>query len=131
MSAELITAALLNVSGVTSLVGTRRAVSQLPQGTAMPALVYESISTMPVMTVNASFGAQLLMSRVQVTALAENASGVDSVLSSVMSAMNLQSGTYASKSVVSVVRDLRTGIQKDNDAGIWYASQDFIIHFYE
>jgi hypothetical protein len=86
---------------------------------------------MPVMTVNASFGAQLLMSRVQVTALAENASGVDSVLSSVMSAMNLQSGTYASKSVVSVVRDLRTGIQKDNDAGIWYASQDFIIHFYE
>ena len=131
MSAELITAALLSASGVTSLVGTRRAVSQLPQGSDMPALVYEAISTMPVMTVNASFGAQLLMSRVQVTALAENAAGVDSVLSSVMSAMNLQSGTYASKSVVSVVRDLRTGISKDNDAGIWYASQDFIIHFYE
>lgn len=131
MSAELITAALLNVSGVTSLVGTRRAVSQLPQGTAMPALVYESISTMPVMAVNASFGAQLLMSRMQVTALADNAAGVDSVLSAVMVAMNLKSGTYATKSVVSVVRDLRTGISKDNDAGIWYASQDFIIHFYE
>jgi hypothetical protein len=131
MSAELITAALLNVSGVTSLVGTRRAVSQLPQGTAMPALVYESISTMPVMTVNASFGAQLLTSRVQVTALAVNAAGVDSVLSAVMAAMNLKSGTYATKSVVSVVRDLRTGISKDNDAGIWYASQDFIIYFYE
>ena len=131
MSAELITAALLNVSGVTSLVGTRRAVSQLPQGTAMPALVYESISTMPVMAVNASFGAQLLMSRMQVTALADNAAAVDSVLSAVMVAMNLKSGTYATKSVVSVVRDLRTGISKDNDAGIWYASQDFIIHFYE
>lgn len=131
MSAELITAALLNVSGVTSLVGTRRAVSQLPQGTAMPALVYESISTMPVMAVNASFGAQLLTSRVQITALAINAAGVDSVLSAVMAAMNLKSGTYATKSVVSVVRDLRTGISKDNDAGIWYASQDFIIHFYE
>lgn len=131
MSAELITAALLNVSGVTSLVGTRRAVSQLPQGTAMPALVYESISTMPVMAVNASFGAQLLTSRVQVTALAVNAAGVDSVLSAVMAAMNLKSGTYATKSVVSVVRDLRTGISKDNDAGIWYASQDFIIYFYE
>jgi hypothetical protein len=131
MSVELITAALLNVSGVTSLVGARRAVSQLPQGTTMPALVYEAIDTMPVMMVNASFGAQLLMSRVQVTALADNAAGVDSVLSAVMAAMNLKSGTVASKSVVSVVRDMRTGIQKDNDAGIWYASQDFIFHWYE
>ena len=131
MSAELITAALLNVSGVTSLVGTRRAVSQLPQGTTMPALVYEAIDTMPVMMVNASFGAQLLMSRVQVTALADNAAGVDSVLAAVMAAMNLKSGTVASKTVVSVVRDMRTGIQKDNDAGIWYASQDFIFHWYE
>jgi hypothetical protein len=48
-----------------------------------------------------------------------------------MSAMNLKSGTVASKTVVSVVRDMRTGIQKDNDAGIWYASQDFIFHWYE
>ena len=131
MSAELITAALLNVSGVTALVGTRRAVSQLNQNTAMPALVYESIGTSPVMTLNASFGAQLLTSRVQVTALALDAAGVDSVLAAVMSAMNLKSGGYAGKSVISVVRDLRTGISKDNDAGIWYASQDFIIHLYE
>jgi hypothetical protein len=131
MSAELITAALLNVSGVTSLVGTRRAVSQLNQGSAMPALVYESISTSPVMTLNASFGAQLLTGRVQVTALAADAAGVDSVLSAVMAAMNLKSGSYASKLIVSVVRDLRTGISKDTDAGIWYASQDFIIHWYE
>ena len=56
MSAELITAALLNVSGVTSLVGTRRAVSQLPQGSDMPALVYEAISTMPMMTVTRALG---------------------------------------------------------------------------
>ena len=97
----------------------------------MPALVFEAISTTPEMMINASFGAQLLMSRVQVTALAADAAGVDSVLSAVMSAMNLKSGGYAGKSVISVVRDLRTGIQKDNDGGIWYASQDFIIHFYE
>lgn len=131
MSAEFITSELLSVPGVTSLVGTRRAVSQLNQGAIMPALAHESISTMPVMAVNASFGRQLLLSRVQVTALASDAAGVDSVLSAVMAAMNLKSGTYASKSVVSVVRDLRTGISKDSDAGIWYASQDFIIHFYE
>lgn len=131
MSVELITSALLNVSGVTALVGTRRAVSQLPQGSAMPALVYESISTMPVITVNASYGAQLLMSRVQVTALALNAAGVDSLLSAVMSAMNLMSGSYAGKNVVSVVRDMRTGTARDNDAGVWFASQDFMLHWYE
>ncbi len=131
MSAELITSALLNVSGVISLVGTRRAVSQLPQGSAMPALVYESISTMPVMTVNASNGAQLLLSRVQVTALALDAAGVDSLLSAVMSAMNLKSGAVTGKNVASVIRDMRTGLSKDNDAGVWFCSQDFMIHWYE
>ncbi len=131
MSAELITAALLNVPGVTSLVGVRRAVSQLPQGTAMPALVYEAISTMPVMTVNASFGAQLLSSRVQITALAADAAGVAQVLAAAMAAMNLQSGTYAGKTVASSIRDIGTGLARDNDAGIWFGSQDFIITWYE
>lgn len=131
MSAELIVGAMLNTSSVTSIVGTRRAVSQLPQGTAMPALVYEAISTMPVMTVNASFGAQLLSSRVQITALAADAAGVAQVLAAAMAAMNLKSGTYAGKAVVSSVRDMATGLAKDNDAGIWFGSQDFIITWYE
>lgn len=131
MSAELVAASMLNVAGVTALVGNRRAVSQLPQGTGMPALVYEAISTMPVMTVNASGGAQLLISRVQVTALAIDAAGVAQVLSAAMSAMNLKSGSYGGKSVVSSIRDMSTGLAKDNDAGVWFGSQDFMIHWYE
>lgn len=131
MSIEQITGALLNVSGVTSIVGARRAIAQLPQGTAMPAIVYDAVSTTPVITMNAASGPQLLVSRVQVTALAESSDGVLAILAAVMAAMNLKSGTYSGSVVAAVVRDLRTQITKDNEAGVWYASQDFMVHWYE
>ena len=72
-----------------------------------------------------------MRSRIQVTALASLPGGVDQVLTAVMTALNLKSGTYATKTVIAVVRDMRTQIIKDNDAGVWYASQDFIAHWYE
>ena len=97
----------------------------------MPAIVYDVVSTMPVITMNAASGPQLLISRVQVTALAESADGVQALLTAVMVALNLKSGTYSGSVVASVVRDLRTQITKDNEAGVWYASQDFIVHWYE
>lgn len=131
MGIEQIAGALLNVAGVTAIVGARRAVAQLPQGTAMPALVYDAVSNVPVITMNAASGPQLMTSRVQVTALADSADGVQTLLTAVMAAMNLKSGTYAGCIVASVVRDLRTQITKDNDAGVWYASQDFMVHWYE
>jgi hypothetical protein len=131
MSIELITSALLNVSGVTVLVGDRRALSQLPQGAAMPAVVYEGISTTPQLTMNAASGPQLLISRVQITALALNPGDVAAILTAVMAALNLKSGTYAGKQVASVIRDIKTSITKDNDAGVWYGSQDFMVHWYE
>jgi len=43
MNAEIIIANLLNVTGITNLVGNRRALGQLPQNTVMPALVYNII----------------------------------------------------------------------------------------
>jgi hypothetical protein len=131
MSIELITSALLNVSGVTAIVGDRRALSQLPQGTSMPAVVYEGISTTPQLTMNAASGPQLLISRVQITALALNPGDVAAILTAVMAALNLKSGTYAGKQVASVIRDMKTSITKDNDAGVWYGSQDFMVHWYE
>lgn len=131
MSIELITSALLNVPGVTAIVGDRRALSQLPQGAQMPALVYEGISSTPQITMNAASGPQLMVSRVQITALALNPGDVATIHAAVMLAMNLKSGTYAGKTVASVVRDLKTQVTKDNEAGIWYGSQDFMVHWYE
>jgi len=131
MSIELITAALLNVPGVTAIVGDRRALSQLPQGTAMPAVVYEGISTTPQITMNAASGPQLLISRVQITALGLNPGDVAAIHAAVMSALNLKSGTFAGKQVASVIRDLKTQVSKDSEAGVWYGSQDFMVHWYE
>ena len=131
MSAELIASELLNVAGVTALVSTRRAMGQLPQNSAMPAVVYDVVDPVPIITMNAASGPQLMRSRIQVTALASLPGGVDQVLTAVMTALNLKSGTYATKTVIAVVRDMRTQIIKDNDAGVWYASQDFIAHWYE
>lgn len=131
MSIELITAALLNVAGVTSIVGDRRALSQLPQNTAMPAIVYDSVSTVPVITMNAASGPQMLISRVQVTALAMTPGGVESILTVVMAALNLKSGTYAGRLVACVVRDTKNQIMRDNEASVWYGSQDFMVHWYE
>ena len=131
MSIEEITASLLNTPGVTSIVGGRRAPSQLPQGTAMPAVVYDEIITTPQITMNAASGPQLLISRVQITALGLSRIDVAAIHAAVMSAMHLKSGIYAGKSVASVIRDIRTGLAKDNDAGIWLGTQDFMIHWYE
>ena len=131
MSAELIVGALLNVNGVTALVGNRRAVSQLKQGTAMPALFYESISKLPVLTIGMAFGPRKFMSRVQITALAADPAGVTQVLAATMYAMNFFSGTSANKRVDLVEFIEERGIQRDNDAGIWYGQQDFMIHWYE
>ena len=131
MSAELITAALLNVSGVTALVGTRRALALLPQNCAMPALVYSAVSTTPVVTMNAISGPQLLESRIQVTALATTPAGVEQVLAAGMAAINLKSGTYAGKAVAWTLRDIKAPITRDNEAGVWYGSQDFVAHWYE
>lgn len=118
MSSELITAALLNVAGVTNLVGDRRAMAVLPQNCAMPALVYSTVSTTPILTMNARSGPQLLESRVQVTALALTPAGVEQILTAVMGAMNLKSGTYAGKSVARIVRDIKAPITRDNEANV-------------
>ena len=131
MSAELITASLLNVAGVTNLVGTRRTLGVLPQNCAMPALVYSVVDTMPVVTMNAIAGPQLLQSRIQVTALATTPASVEQILTAVMAAMNLKSGTYATKSVAWTIRDIKSPITRDNEAGLWYGSQDFVAHWYE
>lgn len=133
MSAFSIAASLLNASVVTAVVGPRRALSQLPQNTTMPAIVYQIVSTVPDATIGgtATDGAQLLISRVQVTALATTVQGVADLLAAVMLALNFRSGTIGGHSVASVVRDVATPIGRDVEAGVWCGSQDFIMHWWE
>lgn len=131
MSIEKIIDVLLDVPEVVALVGTRRRVSQMKQRDQTPAIVFKPISSVPIITMNAVDSPQLMSSRVQIIVIDKSPEGVNDVHQTVMQAMNLKSGTYAGKSVVSILRDIKTELDLDNEVGLWYGSQDFIVHWYE
>lgn len=131
MSSILITAALLGDAGVTALVGTRCALAQLPPDTAMPAVVYQIVSDSPEHPINSAAGPQRMRSRAQITALAATPAGVEALLAAVRTACGFKSGTYAGKAVIATLRDIAGPITKDNEAGVWYGSQDFVLHWFD
>jgi len=69
MNAEIIIASLLNQAAITALVGNRRAMTQLPQNSAMPALVYNVIDGVPEPNVAYNIGAQRAFARIQINPL--------------------------------------------------------------
>lgn len=132
MSAHTIAAELLGAAAIVAIVGDRRALAQLPQGTdTMPALVYEIVDSVPVLPINAADGPQLMLSRIQVTGLAMDPADLEALQAAVRSALHLQSGTIAGHHVAAVVRDIETSITRDNARGVWYGSQDFIATWYD
>lgn len=131
MSIEKIIDVLLNVPEVVALVSDRRRVAQLKQRDQMPAIVFKTVSSVPIITMNAVNSPQLLISRVQIIVMDKTPEGVNDVHQVVMQVLNLKSGTYAGKTVVSVLRDIKTELALDNEIGLWYGSQDFIVHWYE
>lgn len=131
MSIEKIIDALLDVPAVVAMVGTRRRVAQMKQHDQMPSIVFKTISSVPIITMNAVDSPQLLSSRVQIVVIDKSPEGVNDVHQVVMQALNLKSGTFAGKAVVSVLRDIKTELALDNEVGLWYGSQDFIVHWYE
>lgn len=60
MNAELIIATLLSDASIVALVSTRRALAQLPQNSAYPAVVYNLIDGMPQPNVAYQHGATSL-----------------------------------------------------------------------
>jgi hypothetical protein len=131
MSAELIVASMLNVAGVTSLVGSKRALSQLPANTKPPALVYQIVSQMPEPHLRLT-EAQMARARVQINPLALTIAEVKSIHAAVRTAMDFKhQQTIASKVVISCRADMLGPIEKDDETGIWTQPQDFILLFYE
>lgn len=90
MNPELVIAALLNVPGVTALVGTRKAASQLPQGTTYPAIVYTVVSCVPEPNLDYSNDAQLARARIQVNALARSVPELKSIQSAIRTALDFK-----------------------------------------
>lgn len=96
----------------------------------MPALAYE-ISSNPAPVINQSSGPQLMRSRLSTTALGRTIGEVESVRDAVRAALDFASGLYATHRVVAVLRDSSTSALRDTDAGVWYATTDYIVHWYE
>jgi hypothetical protein len=132
MNPELIIAAMLNTQGISALVGTRRAMTQLPQNTAFPALVYTVIDDIPLPNLRFNVVPQRAQARVQINPLAKTIAEVKAIHEQVRLAMDFKlQQTFAGKTVISSRLDIFGTPEKDLDTGIWTQSADFLVSYYE
>lgn len=131
MNAEIIVSTLLSDSTVAAQVGTRRALGQLPQNTAMPAIVYQIVDGIPAPYLNYS-ASNLAQARVQINVLAASIVQVKSIHAIVRAVMDFRHNTLvANKRVMSCRFALLGPMEKDNDAGIWIQPADYLLQYYE
>jgi hypothetical protein len=132
MNPELIIAAMLNTQGISALVGTRRAMTQLPQNTAFPALVYTVIDDIPLPNLRFNVVPQRAQARVQINPLAKTIAEVKAIHEQVRLAMDFKlQQTFAGKTVISSRLDIFGTPEKDLDTGIWTQSADYLVSYYE
>ena len=132
MSAELIVEAMLSASNIVAIVGSRRALSQLPQNTAMPAIVYSIIDVIPMPNVGYQNGPQRAQARVQINPLASGIAGVKAIHDAVRQAMDFKHQiTVAGQTVISCRLESMGMAERDNEAGIWTQPYDYILQFIE
>ena len=133
MRAEKVINALLNAaSGVTALVANRiYGGGQLPQGTALPAIVVEHVSSNELTTIDANAAFGLMKARIQVTVLAKNYVDQKAVLEQVRIACNYQRGVIATVRVITVLRDTVGPDQRDDDMQVYTQSIDFQVTYQE
>ena len=132
MNPEIIIAQFLKQQPVAALVGTRVALSQLPQNTAMPALVYQVISSNPRPVVAFQTGPQRAEARIQLNPLATSIKGVKDIHAALRTVLDFKHNqTIGGKTVVSCRFDSLGAMDKDNDAGVWTQPADYILMWYE
>lgn len=132
MNAEIIVASLLNQSAITALVGNRRALGQLPQNTAMPALVYNIIDGVPEPNVAYQKGPQLAYARIQINPLALTIPEVKAIHAAIRGAIDFtHQQIIANKKVISCRFDTIRQIDRDIESGIWTQPADYILRYYE
>jgi len=131
MTPELIVTAFLNDSTIISLVDDRIACVQLSENETHPAIVYNVIDLIPAPHVNIN-EPQLASARVQITAIATTIAEIKSILSAVRNLMDFQHNvTMGGYAVISSRFALLSLIDRENEAGLWAQSADYIIRYYE
>ncbi|MDN4015893.1 tail completion protein gp17 [Zwartia panacis] len=132
MSAELIVAAMLDTSEIVALVGSRRALAQLPQNTAMPALVYTLIDSKPAPNVAYHLGPQRAQARVQINPLATTIGSVKAIHEAVRVALDFKHQvSFNGQLVISCRLEMMGPVEKDLEAGVWTQPYDYLLHYIE
>lgn len=132
MNPELLINALLSHASIQALVGDRKALAQLPQDTAMPAIVYQVIDAQPRPNVNYATEPNMAVARIQINPLAQSIPQLKSIHSALRSVLDFKhNSVVAGKRVVSCRFSMLGPMDKDNEAGVWTQPADYIIMWYE
>lgn len=131
MRAEKVVRNLLTANAtVTAAVSSRIYPVTLPEGTALPAIVLDHVSTVeqPTIDANAPFG--LVESRISVTVIANDYVTLKTLSDACRVALNFKRGSIAGVSVVSVRRALVGPEYKDDELKSYAQPQDYmVLHF--
>lgn len=127
-----IRALLVAAAPVTALCPAVRIMAgTVPQEIDLPALSITEISLVPVSRIDAYASHNLVVSRVQVSAMAATYPQVKALLDAVRKAGNYQRGVVAGVDIVSIVRE-SFGPDFSNDAAsIHFQSVDFKVTYHE
>lgn len=132
MSIETIVATWLADATITALVGDRRALSQLPQNSTFPALVYQVVDMTPQPIVAYQTTAQRARARVQLNPLAGTIAEVQAIHAALRALLDFKHNVVvAGKTIVTSRLELLGPTDKDNDAGVWTQPADYMITWVE
>ena len=132
MNPEIIIAALLADVSIIALVKTRSALSQLPQNTAMPAIVYDIVSSIPNPVVAYASSAQMATARIQFNVLAKDIPKVKEIHAALRTLLDFRHNSIvAGKKIVSCRLEALWPMDKDNEAGVWIQPADYMLKWYE
>ncbi len=120
--------ALLQAPGIAALVGDRCAIKELPQGTDLPALVYQTITSNDTAYLDDESGVTVF--RLQVNPLALDVPTVNHIHKAVAAALlPVRDQVVAGKRVIHVQSAGRAGFDKDQLTGTWTRPADYLVTF--
>lgn len=132
MSGSTLISTWLQDELITDLVGNRKALGRLKQGTTYPALVYQVFMT-PEPHVDYQNRPQLAMLRVQFNPLATSVAGVEAIADAIRELMDFKHQVLiGGKRVVSSRLEQEGTIDPDGeDPAIYTQPIDYIVWYYE
>ena len=120
--------ALLQAPGIAALVGDRCTLAELLQGTVLPALVYQTITSNDTPYLPDEPGVTVF--RLQINPVALDVPSVNQIHAAVAAALlPVHDQLVAGKRVIGVESAGRAGFSKDELTGAWTRSADYLVKF--